>query len=163
MGFSKQDYWSVLPFPPAQGISLTQGSNPLLLHCLHCRQILYHWTTWGAPGSYAWDLKCHIHFSPKQKGTGLHSKAPCLLSVVLRPGQRAGEAAPGPRAFPWAPPAFPRRPAQLGYSRLDADNHLSSWHSHAQFKPSPKNTKGFQSVPWLGADSGGSPSLATKY
>ena len=90
--------------PPAQGISLTQGSNPLLLHLLHCRQILYHWTTWGAPGSYAWHLKCHFYFSPKQEGTGLHSKAPCLFSVALRPGQRAGEAAPGPRVFPWVPP-----------------------------------------------------------
>ena len=25
-----------------QGIFLTQGSNPRLLHLLHCRQILYH-------------------------------------------------------------------------------------------------------------------------
>ena len=28
-----------------QGIFLTQGSNQRLLHC---RQILYHWATWGA-------------------------------------------------------------------------------------------------------------------
>ena len=28
-----------------QGIFLTQGSNPHLLHLLHCRQILYHWAT----------------------------------------------------------------------------------------------------------------------
>ena len=28
-----------------QGIFLTQGSNPSLLHLLHCRQILYHWAT----------------------------------------------------------------------------------------------------------------------
>ena len=33
MGFSRQEYWSVLPFPP-QGIFLTQGSNPRLLHLL---------------------------------------------------------------------------------------------------------------------------------
>ena len=33
MGFSRQEYWSVLPFPP-QGIFLTQGSNPSLLHLL---------------------------------------------------------------------------------------------------------------------------------
>ena len=25
-----------------QGIFLTQGSNPHLLHLLHCRQVLYH-------------------------------------------------------------------------------------------------------------------------
>ena len=43
MGFSRQEYWSVLPFPSPgdlsdPGIFLTQGSNPGLLHC---RQTLY--------------------------------------------------------------------------------------------------------------------------
>ena len=38
MEFSRQEYWSGLPFP-LQRISLTQGSN---LGLLHCRQILYH-------------------------------------------------------------------------------------------------------------------------
>ena len=38
MGFSRQEYWSGLPFP-SQGIFPTQGSNPSLPHC---RQILYH-------------------------------------------------------------------------------------------------------------------------
>ena len=32
-----------------QGIFLTQGLNPRLLHLLHCRQILYHWATGEAP------------------------------------------------------------------------------------------------------------------
>ena len=32
MGFSRQEYWSGLPFP-SQGIFLTQGSNPSLPHC----------------------------------------------------------------------------------------------------------------------------------
>ena len=36
--FSRQEYWSVLHFL-LQGIFLTQGSNPGLLHC---RQTLYH-------------------------------------------------------------------------------------------------------------------------
>ena len=36
MEFSRQEYWSGLPFPP-QGIFPTQGYNP---HLLHCRQIL---------------------------------------------------------------------------------------------------------------------------
>ena len=31
MGFSRQEYWSGLPFP-SPGIFLTQGSNPGLLH-----------------------------------------------------------------------------------------------------------------------------------
>ena len=34
MGFSRQEYWSGLPFPPP-GIFQTQGSNPGLLHLLH--------------------------------------------------------------------------------------------------------------------------------
>ena len=36
-GFSRQEYWSGLPFP-LPGIFLTQGLNPGLLNC---RQILY--------------------------------------------------------------------------------------------------------------------------
>ena len=31
MGFPRQEYWSGLPFP-FQGIFLTQGANPRLLH-----------------------------------------------------------------------------------------------------------------------------------
>ena len=38
MGFSRQEYWSVLPYL-LQGIFLTQGSN---LWLLHDRLILYH-------------------------------------------------------------------------------------------------------------------------
>ena len=38
MGFSRQEYWSGLPFPPP-GIFPTQGSNPRLLHC----RWLLHW------------------------------------------------------------------------------------------------------------------------
>ena len=44
MGFSRQEYWSGLPFPP-QGIFPTQESNWHLLWLLHCKQILYHWAT----------------------------------------------------------------------------------------------------------------------
>ena len=39
--FSRQEYWSGLPFP-SPGVFLTQGLNPSLLHC---RKILYHWAT----------------------------------------------------------------------------------------------------------------------
>ena len=44
MGFSRQEYWSGLPF--LQGIFLTQESNPGLLHC---RQILYQLSYKGSP------------------------------------------------------------------------------------------------------------------
>ena len=42
MGFSRQKYWSGLPFP-SPGDLLDQGLNLCLLHC---RQILYHWAIW---------------------------------------------------------------------------------------------------------------------
>ena len=41
MGFSRQEYWSGLPFP-SPGIFPTQGLNPGLPHGRHCRQTLYH-------------------------------------------------------------------------------------------------------------------------
>ena len=44
LGFSKQEYWSRLPFP-SPGIFLTQGSNLHLLCSLHCKRILYCWAT----------------------------------------------------------------------------------------------------------------------
>ena len=43
MGFSRQKYWSELPFPPE--IFPTQGSNPGLLNF---RQILYHLSHQGS-------------------------------------------------------------------------------------------------------------------
>ena len=42
MGFSRQEYWSGLPFPFP--IFLTQRSNPDLPHC---RQMLYGLSHWG--------------------------------------------------------------------------------------------------------------------
>ena len=43
--FSRQEYWSGLPFP-SPGIFLTQGLN---LGLQHCRQILYHLSHQGSP------------------------------------------------------------------------------------------------------------------
>ena len=45
MVFSRQEYWSGLPFP-SPWIFPTQGSN---LGFLHCRQILYHLSHQGSP------------------------------------------------------------------------------------------------------------------
>ena len=44
MGFSWQEYWSRLPWSPPEDLS-PQRSNPCLLHLLHCKWILYCWTT----------------------------------------------------------------------------------------------------------------------
>ena len=46
-GFTKQEYWSGLPFP-TPGDLPTQGSNSCLLRLLHCRQILYHLSHQGS-------------------------------------------------------------------------------------------------------------------
>ena len=51
MGFSKQEYWSGLPFL-LQGIFPVQELNTLLLLLLHCRQILYHCAIIEAPRSF---------------------------------------------------------------------------------------------------------------
>ena len=45
MGFSMQEYWSGLPFPPPGGLP-NSGWNPHLLCLLHCRRIPHHWATW---------------------------------------------------------------------------------------------------------------------
>ena len=44
MGFSRQKYWSGLPFP-SPGVFQTQGLNPSLLHC---KQILHHLSRIGS-------------------------------------------------------------------------------------------------------------------
>ena len=47
MGFSRQEYWSGLPFP-SSGNFVTQGLNPGLPHC---RQMLYRLSHQGSPRS----------------------------------------------------------------------------------------------------------------
>ena len=53
MGFSREEYWSGLPYP-LQWIFSTQGSNPGLLHC---RQILNHLSHPRSPGGGAISLQ----------------------------------------------------------------------------------------------------------
>ena len=40
VGFSRQEFWSGFPFPPAGNLPDSE-SNPRLLHPLHCRRILH--------------------------------------------------------------------------------------------------------------------------
>ena len=47
MEFSRQEYWSGLPFPTLE-IVPTQGSNPRFLLLLHWQAIFYDWVTWEA-------------------------------------------------------------------------------------------------------------------
>ena len=46
MKFSRQEYWSGLPFP-SPGVLPDLGSN---LSLLHCRQVLYSLSHQGSPG-----------------------------------------------------------------------------------------------------------------
>ena len=59
VGFPRQESWRDFHFL-LHGIFLTQGSNSSLLHC---KQILYHWTTCEAPGLgwMEWVSCSHIH------------------------------------------------------------------------------------------------------
>ena len=50
MGFSRQEYWSGLPFP-SPGICATQGSNPGLRNC---RQTLYRLSHHRGPRKLEW-------------------------------------------------------------------------------------------------------------
>ena len=45
MGFSRQEYWSGLPFPSPGDVPWTQGLNTGLPHC---RQMLYHLSHQGS-------------------------------------------------------------------------------------------------------------------
>ena len=57
-GFLLAREWGRLPFL-LQGIFLTQEElNPYLLYLLHCREILYHCTTWEALYRQFSDLWC---------------------------------------------------------------------------------------------------------
>ena len=51
MGFSRQEHWSGLPFPPP-GIFLTQGSNPHLWHLLHWQADSLQLRPLGSPSFY---------------------------------------------------------------------------------------------------------------
>ena len=75
MDFPRQEYWSRLPFPP-QGIFLTQGSNPGLLHC---RQILYQWSPEELKGPP------NITFALGEAGRTCTHPIPRLQAPLLHP------------------------------------------------------------------------------
>ena len=71
MEFSRQEYWSGLPFP-SLGIFPTQGLNPGLLHF---RQILY-------PLSYQGRLElAHLHAKPQVIRCHLFIRAQCSFNM----------------------------------------------------------------------------------
>ena len=48
LGFSRQQYWSGLPFPPPGDLP-NPGMEPVSLNICIGRQVLYHCVTWEAP------------------------------------------------------------------------------------------------------------------
>ena len=91
MGFSKQEHLSGLPCPLLQAVFTTLGSNPCLLHLLHCRWIPYVWSHLGSP-IYRWHfLLKYILDNYVQHGTV--SLDSCIDSVFLSIScQQQGEA-----------------------------------------------------------------------
>ena len=76
VGFSRQEYWSRLPFP-FPGNFPTQGSNPGLPHC---RQTLYHlshqgmlWNQDSNPNKAQFSAAFHKLLSPFQFGRRVKS------------------------------------------------------------------------------------------
>ena len=66
MGFSRQEYWNGLPFPPPG--DLPKPRDGALVSCTSCigRQFLYHWATWEAPTAgldFAWLPVAMAHLS----------------------------------------------------------------------------------------------------
>ena len=86
LGFSRQEYWSGLPFP-SPGNLPTQGSNPGLPHC---RQTLYHLSHQGSP------KKKTTHKKKKKQKTN-----PCVegwLAIYSSEGAALLRTKPRPRS-----------------------------------------------------------------
>ena len=65
MGFSRQEYWSGLPFP-SPGNLPTQGPNP---DVPHCRGTLYHLSHQGSPKKKKNPLCRGLTFNRSQRGS----------------------------------------------------------------------------------------------
>ena len=63
MEFSRQEYWSGLPFPSPE-IFPTQGLNPGLQHC---RQTLYHLSHQGSPNYPSTTARVHPNPRPSSR------------------------------------------------------------------------------------------------
>ena len=78
MGFSRQGYWSGVPFPSCQ-ISRTQGLN---LDLLHCRQMLYRLYTWKSYINATWIKSLELLWV-KEKYEILRTNCVVLYSQVF--------------------------------------------------------------------------------
>ena len=85
----------------SQGIFLTQGSNPI--PCIACIAGRFFTTDpLGKPQDHMKEILNATFISLQSRRalacTIKHVPALCLLSVMLRPGQSAGKASPGPQS-----------------------------------------------------------------
>ena len=71
MGFSRQEYWNGLPFPPPEYLP-DPGIEPGLQCLLHWQADSYHWATWEAL----------VLFPRLQRSLGLLWKASLALFLV---------------------------------------------------------------------------------
>ena len=74
MGFSRQEYWSGLPFSTLGDLQ-TQGSNLSLVRLRHCKWILYHWAAGEA--NHTCQVDPNADYGPA--GTVGYKVADCLL------------------------------------------------------------------------------------
>ena len=123
MKFSRQEYWSGLPFP-SPGDLPTQGLN---LGLLHCRQLLYHLSYYGSPKSLScvrlyvspWSIQS-MEFSRPDTGVGS-----CSLLQGIFPNQESNSYLPhcrqilyqlghkgSPRRLEWVAYPFSSRPSR---------------------------------------------------
>ena len=89
MGFSRQEYWSGLPFC-SPGDLLDQGSIPGLPHC---RRVFYHLSHLGSPGTgrLAWLVKSGSTLPP---GVAVGLDLPGILCFPASP-RTLGPGSPG--------------------------------------------------------------------
>ena len=60
MGFSRQEYWSGLPFP-LPGTSWPRDQTCVSCFSCTCRQTLYHWATWEVPCACVYTICTYIY------------------------------------------------------------------------------------------------------
>ena len=109
MEFSRQEYWSGLPFP-SPGIFPTQGLNPGLLHC---RQIHYRLSH---PGGLFSELNWLFSYYPVFIGT---LKVPVNLSPhLILSGRSPGEGNGNPLQYSCLENSMDRGAGQVAVHRI---------------------------------------------
>ena len=110
MGFSKQEYWSRLPFPSRRGSSWPGDQTHFSwIACIAGR--FFTTDPLGKPQDHMNEILNATFISLWSRrslaSTVKHVPALYLPSVMLRPGKRAGEASAGPQSASLGSPGVP--------------------------------------------------------